>query len=109
MFCTVCAGSFKAVAMAAGKDEIEKIKAAGQDTVIDLTRFNPQPPEIAAAWALFPSMMAPPQGNGMMPLPVPLCWSHMLSIQLQETALQLGSPAMLGGGPGGAYLLGQGG
>ena len=95
--------------MIAAKLEIDALRQDSTGGTIDLTRFCPEPPEIAVAEGLFPAMMAPPQGNGMMPLPVPLCWSHMLSISLQETALQLGSPAMLGGGPGGAYLLGQGG
>ena len=95
--------------MAAAKDQIDAAKNNPAGGTIDLTSHNRQPPAVAVAWALFPGMMTPPQGNGMMPLPVPLCWSHMLSIQLQETALQLDSPAMLGGGPGGAFLLGQGG
>lgn len=96
--------------MAAAKEYIEQRKSAGGGN-IDLTRYNPGLPQVAVAWALFPGMMAPPHGNGMMPLPVPLCWSHMLTLQLQETALSLGSAAdaaRLGSGPGGAWLLGQG-
>jgi len=92
--------------MSAAKDAIEQARA-GPGGVIDLTQYNPTPPDIAVCWSLFPGMMTPPQGNGMMPLPVPLCWSHQLSIQLQDTALDINSGAMLGAGPGGAYLLGQ--
>lgn len=97
--------------MAAGKTQIElareRARTASSPVVVDLTQYSPSPPEVAVCWGLFPGMMAPPQGNGMMPLPVPLCWSHQLSIQLQETALDLNSGAMLGSGPGGAYMLGQ--
>jgi hypothetical protein len=92
--------------MTAAKDAIDKVKSTGG--TIDLTPYNPTPPEVAVCWSLFPGMMPPPQGNGMMPLPVPLCWSHQLSIQLQDTALAVGGSAMLGAGPGGAYLLGNG-
>jgi hypothetical protein len=102
--------------MLAGKAQIElarqRAKTAANPVVIDLTQYNVTPPEVAVCWSLFPGMMTPPQGNGMMPLPIPLCWSHQLSIQLQDTALSVGSAAdaaMLGAGPGGAYLLGQGG
>lgn len=108
MFCTICCGSWKQAATTAAKDEIETMKASGQGGTIDLTQYNPTPPDIAVCWSLFPGMMTPPQGNGMMPLPVPLCWTHQLSIQLQDTALDLNTGAMLGAGTGGAYLLGQG-
>jgi hypothetical protein len=42
----------------------------------------------------------------MMPFPVPLCWTHLLGLALQESALMPAHPGMMpGAGPGGAVML----
>jgi len=93
--------------MAELKDAMAQALASGGCTTLDLrgcTAFS-QPIPLAVATGLFAPMMAPPLGSGLMPLPVPLCWTHLLGLTLQESAVMPATPAMMPTGPGGAVML----
>lgn len=99
----VCAAALKQAALAAMQDDIQAALRRDGGTTFALPE---QDIPVAVAWGLFQPMMAPPLGSGMMPFPVPLCWSHLLGISLQESALMPATPAMMPGtGPGGAVML----
>jgi hypothetical protein len=107
-FCLVCAATVKQAAMAELKDAIQAaLLDNGKSTTFDLRQcqaFKAGIP-LAVATGLFGPMMAPPLGSGLMPFPVPLCWTHLLGLTLQESAVMPATPAMMPTGPGGAVML----
>lgn len=105
-FCVICAAVWKQAALTELKDEIGQAVAGGK-TTIDLRQctVGKQPIPLAVATGLFGPMIAPPLGSGLMPFPVPLCWSHLLGLTLQESAVMPATPAMMPTGPGGAVML----
>jgi len=106
-FCMVCAATVKQAAMAELKDQLQAAMLGSGSTTFDLrgcAAFS-QPIPLAVATGLFGPMMAPPLGSGLMPFPVPLCWTHLLGLTLQESAVMPATPAMMPTGPGGAVML----
>lgn len=106
-FCTVCLALAKQASLHELKDALGKALLGNGETVFDLRKcaaFQQEIP-LAAGWGLFGPMMAPPLGNGMMPFPAPLCWTHLQGFTLQESAVMPATPAMMPGGPGGAVML----
>jgi hypothetical protein len=110
-FCAVCSAVFKGSTTQALKEETEKrvaMAADGQQVTVDLRKAAgacPIPLDVAIAEGIYPPM-GPPGigGNGMMPLPVGLCWSHLMGLSL-TTGLMPASAAQMPQAPSGAVLL----
>jgi hypothetical protein len=110
-FCAVCAAVFKGATVQAMSEETEKRVAMagdGQQVTVDLRKAAgacPIPIDVVIAQGIYPPM-GPPQlgGNGMMPLPVGLCWSHLMGLSLTAGLLPA-SAAQMPQGPSGAVLL----
>jgi hypothetical protein len=103
-FCFACAAVWKHEALARVADQVAAAVKAGGETTIALGK-GLTPPALAVAYGLFAPLIQPPLGNGMMPFPVPLCWSHLLGLNLTETAIMPAHPGMIPTGPGGAVML----
>jgi hypothetical protein len=106
LYCTICAAVWKQAGTVLLGKEIEQAQRSrnGQTVTLDLSQGRPEP-ELAVAHGIFLPMAPPPNGNGMMPLPVPLCWTHLLGLTMQESAVMPATPAMMPQGPGGAVML----
>lgn len=93
--------------MAALKTVIEQAqrRKGSFTTTLDLSAAMKNEPALAVAHGIFLPLAQPPNGNGLMPLPVPLCWSHMLALTLHESAVMPASAGMMPQNPGGAVLL----
>jgi hypothetical protein len=107
-FCTICAAVVKQAAMIELKEAIGKaLLLNGETTQFDLRQCKAfsQGIPLAVATSLFQPMMIPPLGSGMCPFPIPLCWTHLLGLTLQESAVMPATPAMMPVGPGGAVML----
>jgi hypothetical protein len=107
----VCAAVFKGSTTQALNDETQKrlaLAGDGDQVVVDLNKAAgacPIPIEIAVGVGVYPPLGPPGLGgNGMMPLPVPLCWSHMMGLSLTSGLLPA-TAAQMPQAPSGAVLL----
>ena len=112
-FCTVCVMLYKAEATNGPlKEQIEAATRDGSDQAAWIAlngRGVPHAaePQEAVAWGIYPAL-GPPQlgGTGVLPLPVPLCWSHLLGLTLQQHGVLPAGPMDMAAMKG-VPLLGQ--
>lgn len=116
-FCTICAMIYKGFAL---QEIAQQVEDAPEDQYVYIDLPEPHRDTdglaMAVAFGLY-LPFGPPAvgGNGMMPLPVPLCWSHLMPINVSNSAVIPASAADgqamgLGGNerlPGGAVDLSQ--
>lgn len=64
--------------------------------------------EPAVAWGVF-QPFGPPGfgGGGQMPLPIPLCWTHLMGVEFKQQGILPASAGMMAGLGAGGVLLGQ--
>jgi len=104
-WCTVCAMLWKHEGLLALGEQVRQVPDGQTDWFSLETRDRGRHKLMeAVTWAVFQPLAAPPVGNGMMPLPVPLCWSHVMGLELKQQGLL---PASATDMPQGAVLLGQ--
>jgi hypothetical protein len=116
-YCFICAMSVKGLALDALKAEMARVTAMEEDKIVWLdmpARDLPLSP--AVAYGLFGPWTVPQfgvNGNGQMPFPVPLCWTHMLGARITASNLAQGTASdaaqldrLQKRGPGGAVPLG---
>ncbi len=105
LFCTICAADWKSRELTRLKPRIIELQQGSGGTLE--IRSGPIP--AAVAFGIFEPLRTDPMGGQpRMPFPVPLCWSHLLAISMQETALLPADASMMpGSGPGGAVMLNQ--
>lgn len=111
LFCTICSMTHlqRAQAFYAAQLQAAMREDGGELLTLD-TRFDGNPvPQVACAWGIFGPTSAPAfGGNGLLPLPVPVCWAHMFSLELKEGgALAAASPAEMAALNAQVPLLGQ--
>lgn len=110
-WCTVCAMIWKGEAQSALAEQIKAVPD-GETKTFSLDKILPGASRTrmskAVAWGLFQPCATPPMGNGLLPLPVPLCWTHLLPLEVRASSVMPASAGMMPGA-GGAVLLGQGG
>lgn len=105
-WCTICAMLWKHEGLKALGDQVQQVPD-GQARWFSLDtpgRRDRHKLMGAVAFGIFQPLAAPPMGTGMMPLPVPLCWSHLMGLELKMAGLL---PASATDMPQGAVLLGQ--
>lgn len=100
-FCTLCSAGWKATAFKLAKER--KTDISGNLNLSGIMSGQPVPALAVAEGQL---VLPVPPGAGMPPgaqmvVTAPLCWSHLIPIEIVDTSLQL-APA----GFGGAHLLG---
>jgi hypothetical protein len=109
LWCTACAMLWKAEGTAALGDAVSAIPDDQMQT-FDLDRLpltaglaKRFPMQLAVAMGIFQPGAAPPMGQGFLPFPVPLCWSHLMGLSLKQGLLPASAAQM----PQGVPLLGQ--
>lgn len=116
LWCTVCAMICKGEVLSElGLDHANKIpdghvqrfslEAGRARTADQPARWKIEP---AVAWGVF-QPFGPPGfgGGGQMPLPIPLCWSHLMGVEFKAQGVLPASAGMMAGLGAGGVLLGQ--
>lgn len=90
-FCAVCAMLYKGHAL---EDESYQRRVAeapeNEYTWVEMPEpnYDTDGLEPAVAWGVYPPLGPPAAGgNGLMPLPVPLCWSHLMPIRVSASGV----------------------
>jgi hypothetical protein len=110
LWCTACVFVYKAAGIQALGEQLNRVAAEGdpaEEAWFDLIAVNdrndtPQP-KPAVCWGIFGPLGPPPFGTGVLPLPVPLCWSHAMGFVLKAGGVMPATQMPSGG----AVMLGQ--
>jgi hypothetical protein len=97
-WCFVCAMLYKGASLAMVQDLVNAATAKhGHLTTLNLpdpgSKFELWP---AVAWGIYPPWSHPglgTGGSGLMPFPVPLCWTHLMAANATDSILPPGTAA----------------
>lgn len=109
-WCTVCAALYKAEAVHGPLADKLKIAAGsdGPEMRLPVNHLDGTTLQPAVAYGIYPPLGPPAMGgNGLMTLPVPLCWSHLMGVQMTNGVMPA-SPQQMAMMNQNVPLLGQG-